>query len=162
MMVLLKTLVFTVVVPGTWIVFIPYWLLSSGSARSDLDMGPFRYFGVIPMILGAAIYFRCAWDFTFTGKGTPAPFDPPKELVARGLYRFVRNPMYIGVLFVLLGGALLFESHRLFELAGLAFVIFYLVIVIYEEPILRRKFGDSYQQYCDSVSRWVPRKPRRQ
>jgi len=162
MMVLLKTLVFTVVVPGTWIVFIPYWLLSSGSARSDLDMGPFRYFGVIPMILGAAIYFRCAWDFTFTGKGTPAPFDPPKELVARGLYRFVRNPMYIGVLFVLLGEALLFESRRLFELAGLAFVIFYLVIVIYEEPILRRKFGDSYQQYCDSVSRWVPRKPRRQ
>ena len=66
----------------------------------------------------------------------------------------------IGVLFVLLGEALLIESRRLFELAGLAFVIFYLVIVIYEEPVLRRKFGDSYQQYCDSVSRWVPRKPR--
>jgi protein-S-isoprenylcysteine O-methyltransferase Ste14 len=156
-MLVLKTLVFTIVVPGTVAVLIPYQLLSSGSARLPLQIGILRYLGVIPILLGAAMYFRCAWDFTFTGKGTPAPIDPPKELVVQGLYRFVRNPMYVGVFLLLLGETLLFESRVLFEYAAVVFLLFHLFVVLYEEPILKRKFGESYQRYYDAVPRWLPR-----
>ena len=83
-MVLLKTIVFTFLVPGSVTILIPYWLLSSRSVP-PLELGLFRYFGALPILIGAAIYFCCAWDFTFAGRGTPAPIHPPKELVVRGL-----------------------------------------------------------------------------
>ena len=156
-MVALKTLVFTILVPGTVTVLVPYLLLSSGSARFSLAIGPVRYFGWVPILFGASMYLWCAWDFTFAGKGTPAPIDAPKELVVRGLYRIVRNPMYLGVLFVVLGEALVFGSPSLLGYAVLLLTVFHLFIVFYEEPTLRRKFGASYERYCDSVSRWVPR-----
>jgi protein-S-isoprenylcysteine O-methyltransferase Ste14 len=108
-------------------------------------------------LLGAAIYFWCAWDFTFAGKGTPAPIYPPKELVATGLYRYVRNPMYAGILTLLLGEALFFASWRLLEYAGFVFLAFHLFVTLYEEPALRQKFGDSYKRYCATVSRWIPK-----
>ena len=94
-MALLKTLIFTILVPGTVTILIPRWLLSAEAVQPT---SAFRFVGLIPIAIGAAIYFWCAWDFATKGKGTPAPIDPPKELVARGLYRFVRNPMYAGVL----------------------------------------------------------------
>jgi protein-S-isoprenylcysteine O-methyltransferase Ste14 len=156
-MVALKTLIFTVLVPGTVTVYIPYLLLSSADAAQRLPLGVFRYFGVIPILIGVAIYFWCAWDFTFTGRGTPAPIDPPKELVAKGLYRFVRNPMYVGVVTLLLGEAILFGSRALFIYAAAAFVIYQLFVVLYEEPVLRRKFGAAYQRYCAETPRWFPR-----
>jgi protein-S-isoprenylcysteine O-methyltransferase Ste14 len=152
-----KTLIFTLVVPGTVTVLVPYWLLSSRAARGALPIGDAGYMGLLPMLIGALIYFRCAWDFTFTGKGTPAPMDPPKELVVRGLYQYVRNPMYVGVLSLLLGEALLFASRVLLQYAGVVFVMFYLFVVFYEEPVLKQKFGPSYMRYCQSVPRWVPR-----
>jgi protein-S-isoprenylcysteine O-methyltransferase Ste14 len=98
----------------------------------------------------------CAWDFTFAGRGTPAPIDPPKELVVQGLYRYVRNPMYVGILSILLGEALLFASWSLFGYAAVVFILFFLFVVLYEEPILMRKFGESYLQYCKNVPRWIP------
>lgn len=155
-MVLLKTIIFTFLVPGTVTILVPYWLLSSPTAPQPMPLGVFRYFGVLPILFGAAIYFRCAWDFTFAGRGTPAPIDPPKELVVRGLYRYVRNPMYVGILSILLGEALLFASRRLFAYAAVAFVFFFLLVVLYEEPMLREKFGESYRQYCSRVPRWMP------
>lgn len=155
-MILLKTLIFTLIVPGTVTVLIPCWLLSSRSAPPAPWIGIFRYFGVLPMLLGASIYLWCAWDFTFAGRGTPAPIDPPKELVARGLYRYVRNPMYVGVLSILFGEALFFESRTLFGYAAIAFVFFYLFVVFYEEPVLAQKFGESYQRYRQTVPRWIP------
>ncbi len=156
-MIALKTLIFTVLVPGTVTIYIPYWLLTSAPAVQRLPLGGFRYFGVVLILIGAAFYFWCAWDFTFTGRGTPAPIDPPKELVVRGLYRFVRNPMYVGVLALLLGEALLFESGVLIGYAALALLVYQLFVVLYEEPTLRRKFGDAYQRYCDETPRWFPR-----
>ncbi len=156
-MVAFKTLIFTILVPGTVTIYIPYLLLSSADAAQPLPLGVFRYFGVILILIGAAIYFWCAWDFTFTGRGTPAPIDPPKELVAKGLYRYVRNPMYVGVVALLLGEAILFGSRALFIYAAAAFVIYYLFVVLYEEPVLRRKFGDAYKRYCDETPRWIPR-----
>ena len=155
-MILLKTIIFTFIVPGTVTVLIPYWLLSSRSAPPPPRIGIFRYVGVLPILLGASIYLWCAWDFTFAGRGTPAPIDPPKELVARGLYRHVRNPMYVGVLSILFGEALFFESRTLFEYAAIAFIFFYLFVVLYEEPGLEQKFGESYQRYRQTVPRWLP------
>jgi len=157
-MVLLKTIIFTFLVPGTVTVLVPYWLLSSSYAPPPMQLGVFRYFGWLPILIGAAIYFWCAWDFTFAGRGTPAPIDPPKELVVRGLYRYVRNPMYVGILSILLGEALFFASWRLFEYTAIAFSFFFLLVVLYEEPTLRHKFGESYQHYCKNVPRWIPRR----
>ena len=102
------------------------------------------------------MYLWCALDFTFTGKGTPAPVDPPKELVRRGLYRYVRNPMYLGITILLFGEALLWESSVLFTYTAVVFLSFYLFVILYEEPLLRRKFGESYQRYCELVPRWLP------
>ncbi|MBA2501702.1 MAG: isoprenylcysteine carboxylmethyltransferase family protein [Pyrinomonadaceae bacterium] len=102
------------------------------------------------------LYLWCAWDFTFVGKGTPAPFDPPKEIVLRGLYRFVRNPMYVAVMLVLIGEVMFFESAVILIYASIVFLSFHLWVVYYEEPTLRRKFGESFEQYCQKVSRWIP------
>jgi len=160
-MVLLKTIIFTIVVPGTVVVYIPYRLLASETGRPFLDLGFLRYLAVVPIVLGAAIYLRCAWDFTFTGKGTPAPIDPPKQLVVRGLYRWVRNPMYVGILLLLFGEAGLFESRNVFVYAAVVFLVFHIWVVLYEEPILKQKFGESYQQYGETVPRWMPWRMRR-
>ena len=102
-------------------------------------------------------YFWCAWDFAFAGEGTPAPIDPPKMLVWQGLYRIVRNPIYVGVLLVLLGEAILFESQMLLAYVPVVWLWLHLFTVYYEEPTLRKKFGDVYEQYCAAVPRWIPR-----
>jgi protein-S-isoprenylcysteine O-methyltransferase Ste14 len=116
--------------------------------------------GALPLIGGVAILFRCIRDFAVVGRGTLAPIDPPKNLVVSGLYRYVRNPMYVGVLLVLLGEALLFASVSLLIYAAAFFVGAHLFIVLYEEPTLRRRFGESYERYTRTVQRWLPRTPR--
>lgn len=155
-MVALKTLIFTVIVPGTEAILIPYLLLSSGFEIFSRGLGIFRFLGLFPIVIGALIYLWCVWDFTFSGRGTPAPIDPPKKLVIRGLYQFIRNPMYIGVSLPLFGEVLLFESTTLLVYAVVVLFIFHLFVVCYEEPHLQRKFGDAYRDYCNAVPRWVP------
>jgi protein-S-isoprenylcysteine O-methyltransferase Ste14 len=155
-----KTLIFSVLVPGTVAVWIPYRLVSSPASRGSIPLASLRYAGLAAMLVGVLIYLWCAWDFTFAGKGTPAPIDPPKELVVRGLYKYVRNPMYIGVLSLVLGQAIWFEAFRLFAYSGLVFLLFSAFVFLYEEPALTRKFGDSYNRYCEKVPRWIPRLPR--
>jgi protein-S-isoprenylcysteine O-methyltransferase Ste14 len=157
MLLLLKNVLFTVVVPGTVAVLIPYRI---GSARNTATVPwGFRQYGaLLPLSVGAVIYLRCVWDFAFTGRGTPAPIDAPKVLVVRGLYQYVRNPIYLGVLLVVLGWAVYFDSFAvLLYGAGLA-VAFHLFVVLVEEPMLRRRFGESYEDYCHRVRRWVPQK----
>jgi protein-S-isoprenylcysteine O-methyltransferase Ste14 len=153
----LGTIIFSILVPGTWTVLVPYLLISPNFELFPIKTGPLRFLGLIPIFVGIADYLWCAWGFTFLGKGTPAPIAPPKNLVIKGIYRHVRNPMYVGVLLILFGEALLFESATLFLYAVLAFVIFHTAVVYYEEPTLRRKFTDSYKRYCNSVPRWIPR-----
>jgi protein-S-isoprenylcysteine O-methyltransferase Ste14 len=155
-MIALKTLIFTIVVPGTAAVYIPYLLLSSGLRPLALELGAFRLLGLAPLALGVLIYLWCAWDFTFAGRGTPAPIAPPQTLVVRGLYRFVRNPMYVGVLLVVLGEAIVLESALLLLYGVLLFVIFHLFVLSYEEPALQRQFGMSYEQYRNAIPRWLP------
>ena len=156
-MVAIKTLIFTILATGTVTVLVPYLLLSWGVQIFSFEIGAIRFLGALPILAGAATYLCCAWDFTFTGKGTPAPIDPPKELVVKGLYRYVRNPMYVGVLLILLGEALLFESVVVILYALLLLSASHLFVVFYEEPTLARMFGASYERYRQSVRRWLPR-----
>jgi protein-S-isoprenylcysteine O-methyltransferase Ste14 len=111
----------------------------------------------VPTAVGVAVVLWCEWDFATFGRGTPFPLDAPKQLVARGLYRFVRNPMYVGVLLAILGQALWFESAATLWYAMVAALFFHLFVVFYEEPTLRRKFGESYAQYAKAVPRWMPK-----
>ncbi|MCA1632403.1 MAG: isoprenylcysteine carboxylmethyltransferase family protein [Acidobacteria bacterium] len=150
---LLKTLIFMAIAPATVTIYLPYALLSSSRAPQP---GSLRYLGLLPILAGAVAECWCAWDFAVTGRGTPAPFDPPKELVARGLYRHVRNPMYVAVMSILAGEALFFASRTLAVYALIVFVCFNLFVLLYEEPTLRRKFGESYERYCRAVPRWLP------
>src|SRR6202022_4491789 len=144
---LAKTLLFTVLVPGTVTIYVPRRILLSRSGKDALPIGPLRYVGVAVLAAGAAVYFWCVWDFATAGRGTPAPIDPPRSLIVRGLYRHVRNPMYLGILLILGGEAMLFQSRSLLGYAGLVFLFFFLFVVAYEEPALRRKFGQDYERY---------------
>ena len=103
--------------------------------------------GMIMVTIGTAIALWCVFTFVFIGKGTPAPFDPPRKLVIRGPYRFVRNPMYIGAGTTLAGAALFYQSLSIFIYTGVFFLITHLFVVLYEEPTLRRTFGDEYEAY---------------
>lgn len=156
-MVWLRTLIFTVVVPATVTVYAPWWILSRNPAPGPSG---WRWLALLPIGAGVAIYLWCALDFG-RARGTPAPIDPPKELVASGLYRWTRNPMYVGVTSVVLGEALLFGSWALLAFAAGVVTCFHAFVTLYEEPSLRRRFGDDYQRYCRAVPRWLPRSPRR-
>ena len=153
----LETIAFTVLVPGAVVYWIPKDLLGLWD-----DVRP-RSFGLVisallPLTVGMAVYFRCLWEFAAKGRGIPAPLDHPKQLVVTGLYRYVRNPMYLGVLLVLLGEATLLQSAALlvYAIAWLFFVHFN--VLLYEEPNLARKFGSSYADYKAAVHRWIPGK----
>lgn len=149
---IVKTAIFTILVPGTVAVVIPRNIASDAATPTLLSS-----IGFLPMALGAAIYFWCAWDFATAGQGTPAPIDAPKRLVVRGLYWFVRNPMYVGVLLILTGESIAFRSIRILNYAFVVCIFFNLFVIFYEEPALTHKFGASYQEYLKSVPRWVPR-----
>ena len=152
---IIRTLIFTVFVPGFWTVLMPYWLLPHG-VRPDVRGASAA--GLLFIAARIALYFACAfWGFALRGKGTPLPLDPPKKLVIEGPYRVVRNPMYWGVGSIVLGEAEIFHSLALVELAGVFAVGVILFVLLIEEPELRRKFGEEYEEYCRRVPRWVPR-----
>ena len=153
-MVWLRTLIFTILVPGSVTVSIPLLLLSIFPPPGNT--GPLQLLGLIPIVIGAATYFLCAWDFASRGGGTPAPFSPTHSMVARGFYRFSRNPMYVGVTMVVLGEAWLFKSWALFILAAADFTFDYIFVKYFEEPGLIRKFGKPYLDYIARTPRWIP------
>ena len=151
-----RTIIFTVLVPGFWTVALPYWWLVRGGMRPDFSLA--RSPGWLLIAAGAALYLTCAfWAFAIRGKGTPAPIDPPKKLVIEGPYRVVRNPMYWSVFSVMLGEAIVFHSVSFAELAAVFFLVAGLFVLLYEEPILRTKFPAEYADYCLRVPRWFPR-----
>jgi protein-S-isoprenylcysteine O-methyltransferase Ste14 len=151
---MLKTILFTIVVPGAVAGYIPS-LLVGGFTRPEA--GLVTWIGAAVIVLGAAIYFRCAWEFAVRGLGTPAPIAPTKFLVTTAVHGYVRNPMYIGVALVILGEADLVRSFHLVEYAALMLLIAHIFVVLYEEPTLRRQFGESYEEYRRNVPRWIPR-----
>jgi protein-S-isoprenylcysteine O-methyltransferase Ste14 len=151
---ILQTILFTIFVPGTVLGLVPWGLM--GGFRRPAG-GALTVLGIVIVLLGAAIYFRCAWEFAVRGLGTPAPIAPTKYLVTTALHQYVRNPMYIGVLLVLAGEAIVFRAVVLLQYWGFCFVAVYLFVLFYEEPTLRQQFGESYEEYRRAVPRWIPR-----
>jgi len=151
---LASTAVFTLIAPVGVTVFVPWLLLSR---HPNLAAGAGFVAGLALISLGALIYLRCARDFIFAGHGTPAPYDPPKLLVERGLYRYTRNPMYVGVTAALAGEALLFHSVTMAIYAAVVATGFHLRVVRYEERVLRQAFGAQFEDYCRRVPRWLIR-----
>ena len=154
---LTKLLIFTLLVPGSVTVWLPLYGIYPCIRRTPLAWDARAMAALAVIATGAAGYLWCALDFAFAGRGTPAPIDPPKVLVARGLYRVSRNPMYLSVLTVLLGEALLFWSRQLLVYAAIVAVGFHLFVMLYEEPALRGKMGAAYEDYCERVPRWFVR-----
>ena len=157
MRLLLKNLLFTVLVPGTVAVYLP-WMIAGRQAPAS---GLVSVIGCSLLALGVAIYAWCVWDFATFGRGTPAPIAAPEKLVVRGLYRYTRNPMYVGVLTVILGWAVQFRAAALLSYALVVGACFQLFIILYEERQLKRAFGSEYEDYCARVGRWLPRLGRR-
>lgn len=149
-----KTLGFTVLIPGSVAVYVPMSILDHVGGP-DIRI-PFPWLAFLPLLCGLVFYLWSAYDFVASGRGTPAPVDPPKTLVVRGLYRVVRNPMYVGVMSVLIGEVWYFGSAALAGYSLCIFTLFSVFIRRYEEPTLARLFGDAYAAYCDSVPRWIP------
>ncbi len=156
-MLLLRSVFFTFLLPGTVTVLIPYWIISSTTSQASSNNHVVRYFGAPLLLVGAAGLLWCIWEFFSAGRGTLAPVDPPKHLIVRGLYRYVRNPMYVSVVTILIGESILFTSMSVLIEAGFFFGLAHLFVVGYEEPVLRRQFGESYDNYSQKVSRWIPR-----
>ena len=154
---LIKLAIFTIVVPGSVTVWIPLYWLFPWLRRAITPSHWWQALASALILIGAWGYFWCALDFVFRGKGTPAPIDPPKELVVQGLYKYTRNPMYLSILMVLAGEYVLFRSPIFLEYLVLVALGFFTFVLIYEEPALTRKMGAAYEQYCDEVPRWIPR-----
>ena len=153
---LLRSLFFVALFPGTVTVWLPGWMLARRGVRLP-DWGLLQAVAVVPLALGLGVFVWCVWEFASFGRGTLAPVDPPKKLVVRGLYRYVRNPMYVGVLLILVAEACFFATLLLAVYAAAVFVMFNLFIVFHEEPALRQSFGEAYVRYCARVGRWFPR-----
>jgi protein-S-isoprenylcysteine O-methyltransferase Ste14 len=150
----LKSLLFLLVAPGMVAGYIPLALLRKGL---QVETGFLAWLAFPLWMVGGAILLWSFGNFLVQGRGTPAPIDPPKELVATGFYRYVRNPMYVGVLLILLGHFLWFQFVWLIVYAAFAFLMVHLFVILYEEPTLRKKFGASYEEYLRRVPRWIPK-----
>jgi protein-S-isoprenylcysteine O-methyltransferase Ste14 len=157
MFVLVRAVTYSALFIGLLLIYLPARVLSwSGLVRPSVIAIP-QVAGMVLGAVGAAIALWCIFTFAAIGKGTPMPLDPPRRLVIRGPYRFVRNPMYIGGGLALASAALFYGSWPLLVYAGLFFLATHLFILSYEEPTLRRTFGPDYEAYCRQVHRWWPR-----
>lgn len=151
----LFTVIFFVLAPGTMGVLVP-WVIT-GWDRPERDFGPLDAVGTALVALGFLVVVACFGRFVTEGRGTPAPVAPTKTLVVGGLYRYIRNPMYVGVASAITGQALLFRSGSL-----LVWLVVFLTAVVsfvkgYEEPRLAEQFGESYEHYRRAVPGWWPR-----
>ena len=153
-MTVLKSLLYLVFEAGVFAVYIPLRLLRDGPR---LGMGMLSFLAIPFWLIGSLIILQSFWDFTFRGRGTPLPTDPPKELVVTGFYRYVRNPIYVGVMLIFLGHFLWSGYWSLLLYALLSFIGVHFFIILYEEPTLKKKFGAAYEEYLRRVPRWIPR-----
>lgn len=157
MFVIVRTLVYAALFISVLLVYLPGRILDATGIVRPALLGPWQLAGAILCLGGAAIALACIATFAFVGRGTPAPFDPPRKLVVRGPYRIVRNPMYLGATIALLGAASFYQSWPLSLYAVAFLVVTHLFVLIYEEPTLRRMFGEEYDLYMRRVGRWWPR-----
>lgn len=151
-----RSLFWTIVFPGFFAGYVPWRYFGLGQVRLDV-FSPAHVLGLLCIGLGAVLLAACIFEFARSGRGTLSPVDPPRQLVVRGLYRYVRNPMYLSVTTIVLGEVLLTHSVALGVYWAIWFLGVNLFVIGYEEPTLRRLFGASYDDYTQQVGRWIPR-----
>jgi protein-S-isoprenylcysteine O-methyltransferase Ste14 len=156
MFVLARAVTYAALFVGFVLIYIPDRLLSWSGFVRPAAIEVQQVAGMVIGAAGAAVALWCVFTFASIGRGTPAPFDPPRRLVIQGPYRFVRNPMCIGAGLALASAALFYESLPLLGYAGLFFLTTHLFVVWYEEPTLRQIFRQEYEAYCRKVRRWWP------
>jgi protein-S-isoprenylcysteine O-methyltransferase Ste14 len=151
-----RNLFFTILQPGLVAGLIPYWILGRELSNIRITSLQLRqYAGVVLFIIGLAIMLSCIVNFAVKGRGTLSPADPTKHLVVGGLYKYSRNPMYVGVMMMLIGEAIFFESTDLWVYLIIVFIGFHLFILLHEEPRLKKDFEAEYKEYCKKVRRWI-------
>jgi protein-S-isoprenylcysteine O-methyltransferase Ste14 len=153
----LGSALFLVIAPGTVAGVAPWWISGWRMQAPLLHFSPFRWVGVLLIAAGVPVLLDSFARFAVKGLGTPAPVFPTRHLVVSGLYRYVRNPMYVAVAALIFGQGLLFGEVRVLEYGVLVWLCFHLFVLLYEEPTLRRSFGAEYETFCANVGRWVPR-----
>jgi protein-S-isoprenylcysteine O-methyltransferase Ste14 len=149
-----------VLLPGIVAGYVPWRFFGVGEIALALT-DPLQVSGLLATVAGVALLAVCIWEFAKTGRGTLSPADPPKALVVGGLYRRVRNPMYLSVATILLGESMMARSPALLGYCAAWFAVVNLFVIGYEEPMLRRQFGQSYDEYAAAAGRWLPRLGRR-
>jgi protein-S-isoprenylcysteine O-methyltransferase Ste14 len=154
---LIGSAVFLVIAPGTVAVLVPWRICRWRIAPPLLGVPPLRVIGMILIVAGLLILLDSFGRFALQGLGTPAPVAPPSRLVVTGLYRYVRNPMYVAVLLLIFGQALFFGSVPLVGYGLVVWLVVHLFVLLYEEPALRKKFGADYEVFRANVHRWIPR-----
>jgi protein-S-isoprenylcysteine O-methyltransferase Ste14 len=156
MFVVFRAITYSALFIGFLLIYAPARVLAWSGIVRPATIGTPQVAGMVIGAVGAVVALWCIFTFATTGKGTPAPFDPPRRLVIKGPYRFVRNPMYLGAALALCGAALFYLSLPLVGYAGLFLLATHLFVMSYEEPALRRTFGPDYEAYCRQVRRWWP------
>jgi protein-S-isoprenylcysteine O-methyltransferase Ste14 len=154
-----RSLFWTIVSPGFFAGYLPWRFFGLRSVVVDLRI-PWHWAALLLIGLGAALLAACIFEFARSGRGTLSPVDPPSVLVVRGLYRYVRNPMYLSVTLIVWGEILLTRSVAMFGYWLVWFTAANLFVLGYEEPALRRQFGADYDRYAANIGRWFPRVPR--
>ena len=152
----LRAAFWTLLMPGLFAFYLPWRLFGLREVSIDIS-NPRQWFGMLCIDMGTILLLACVWEFARRGKGTLSPADPPRHLVVSGLYRFVRNPMYLSVTLIVFGEVMLTFSQPLLVYWVIWFVIVNLFVMGYEEPTLRGQFGDQYELYAGHVGRWIPR-----
>jgi protein-S-isoprenylcysteine O-methyltransferase Ste14 len=157
MFVLVRAATYSTLFVGLLLVLLPGRVLAWSGLTRPAGLGITEIVGIALGIAGAALALWCILTFVVLGKGTPAPFDPPRQLVVRGPYRFVRNPMYLGAGLALAGAAVVYRSVALLAYVAVFLVVTHAFVILYEEPTLARLFGHGYEEYRATVRRWLPR-----
>jgi protein-S-isoprenylcysteine O-methyltransferase Ste14 len=154
---LVGSALFLVLAPGCVAVLVPWWISRWQFHAPFPGDAPLRVIGVVLIAAGTYVVLDSFARFALQGLGTPAPVFPPRHLVVQGFYRYVRNPMYVAVVAVIFGQAVLFGNLRVLEYALFAWFVAHLFVLTYEEPTLRKTYGAEYQPFRANVPRWIPR-----
>jgi len=154
---IIGSVIFLLIAPVTVVGWIPWWISRWQMQQDFGDSTILRIVGIVLILAGVPVLLDSFARFAIEGLGTPAPIFPPRHLVVQGLYRYVRNPMYVALVMVITGQALLFGNLRLLEYGAIVWLSTHLFVLLYEEPKLRATFGDEYKTFCAHVPRWIPR-----
>ncbi len=149
--------IFFVLAPGTIAGLVPWWISRWRFSDRGIVWIPLRMAGCILLAGGLLALLDSFVRFAVEGFGTPAPIFPTRQLVVTGLYRYVRNPMYLAVVAAITGQGLIFENTRVLAYGAFVLFTFHLFVIGYEEPTLKAAFGQEYERFCGGVSRWIPR-----